>query len=233
MEIIPGIHQIQAGTGSANVFLLVFTDHLTLIDAGMPGSSDKILSYAQDLGRSPEDITHVLITHGDIDHIGGLAALKAQTGAAIYVHPGDAPLLTGSGWRQPSLGGWKLGLYRLVRAILRRLVIHYTPVEADELLEDGDVIDGLTVIHTPGHSPGHVVLYDADRKILFTGDAIVNFRGLDPPPRLATPNMAQAQDSIQRLTTLDFEICCFGHGPPLTEGAAVKVREFAAELSDE
>ena len=88
MEIIPNVHLIPNTV--ANPYLLIDPDGLTLIDAGLPGSHRKILRYMSSLGCAPQDLKRVLITHADFDHVGGLAALKAATGARIFASPVEA-----------------------------------------------------------------------------------------------------------------------------------------------
>jgi len=74
MEIIPNVHLIPNIV--ANPYLIVDPDGLTLIDAGLPGNHKKILNYISGLGHTPSDLKRIIITHADIDHIGGLSALK-------------------------------------------------------------------------------------------------------------------------------------------------------------
>jgi glyoxylase-like metal-dependent hydrolase (beta-lactamase superfamily II) len=88
------------------------------------------------------------------------------------------------------------------------------------------------VVHTPGHTPGSVCFYQPERKIIIVGDALNFRRGrLGAPPPLFSPDMVKAHASIDKVAALDFEICCFGHGPPLMESAAEQVRAFARSLS--
>ena len=82
MEILPNVHLIPNIV--ANPYLLVDPDGLTLIDAGLPGSHRKILRYMASLGYAPADLKRILITHADFDHVGGLAALKAASGARVF-----------------------------------------------------------------------------------------------------------------------------------------------------
>ena len=93
MEIIPNLHLVP-GMRGANVYLLL-GDSLTLVDAGIPGSENKILAYIQELGRDPNDLSRIVITHHHLDHLGSVAALKRQTPAQALAHPGDALFITG------------------------------------------------------------------------------------------------------------------------------------------
>jgi glyoxylase-like metal-dependent hydrolase (beta-lactamase superfamily II) len=110
----------------------------------------------------------------------------------------------------------------------------FDPVTPDELIEDGDVLgvlDGATVVHIPGHTPGAIALHLAGHGVLLCGDAIDNRRGvLGPPPSPFTLDAEQAVASIRKVAQLDFEILCPGHGPPIAGGAGERVRAMAAGL---
>ena len=90
-ELAPGVHQVPLG--GVNAFLLDDGDGLTLVDAGLPGRAERVLAAIQGLGRRPEDVRDVVLTHYHVDHIGGLAALVAATGATVWAHPADAPVV--------------------------------------------------------------------------------------------------------------------------------------------
>src|SRR5208283_3432217 len=82
MEITTNVHLIPNIV--ANPYLIMDPDGLTLIDTGLPGSDKKILNYISGLGRSPSDLKRIIITHSDIDHVGGLSAIRKASGAHIY-----------------------------------------------------------------------------------------------------------------------------------------------------
>jgi glyoxylase-like metal-dependent hydrolase (beta-lactamase superfamily II) len=109
-------------------------------------------------------------------------------------------------------------------------------VTVDQTVNDGDMIEafgGLQVIATPGHSPGHVSFWQPERKILFVGDTIMNAfssGGLRLPFTVSTPDMAENIRSVKKLAELDAEIACFGHGEPILDDAAAKIRAFAKTI---
>ena len=74
--VVPGV--------VANPYILVDADGLTVIDTGLPRSEKKILAYVAGLGRSAGDVKRIILTHSDLDHVGGLAALQKATGARTY-----------------------------------------------------------------------------------------------------------------------------------------------------
>ena len=156
MEIIPNVHLIP--NTIANPYLLIDPDGLTLIDAGLPGSHRKILRYLASLGYAPGDLKRILITHADFDHVGGLAPLKAATGARVYASPVEAQAMAEGHASRPLKP--RSAITRLLFDLMAGL-FKPAPVQADELLSDGQilpVLGGLRVIETPGHTPGHISL---------------------------------------------------------------------------
>lgn len=224
MEIAPGIHQVDGVNG--NCYIIV-RDKLILIDTGLPRSSKKILSYIEDtLKRTPSDLSTIILTHYHIDHTGNVCELKNLSGATVAVHAADADFVSGKKPHPAPKG--RLGLpYRLLGIFFRPAF-----VEPDIRLKNGDIIAGLTCIHTPGHTPGSICLFDPVAKVLFVGD-ILKYDGekISGAPPQFTMDMGEAQRSIKMIATLDFAILLCGHGKPLTSGAAEKVRIFAQSLS--
>jgi len=231
MEIAPGLHWVER-IWDTKVYVLIEGERLRLVDAATPGRAGAVLRYLADRGYPPQAVAEIWLTHGDVDHIGSVAALKAASGAKVVAHRLDVPLVEGRAERKlgpvPLVGAWQ----RLSNWAIRHL-FRYRPTAVDRPVEDGDDLGGWQVIHTPGHTAGSVSFYHAERGIILVGDAINHkFGRLGAPPRLFTPDMAQAIASIHRIASLDFEICCFGHGPPLMEKADRRVRAFAQRLGN-
>ena len=97
-------------------------------------------------------------------------------------------------------------------------------------VQDGDEVFGLRIIGTPGHTMGHISIYDPSTKVLVAGDALRNAGGLvgSDPPNTADPLEAAA--SVRKLATLDVATILPGHGDPVTTGAADELRKLAASL---
>lgn len=219
MEIIPGIHQVDGVNG--NCFIIV-RDGLTLIDTGMPKNSEKIVTYIQDvLNRKPTEIKTIILTHCHIDHVGGARDLKKLSGAKLAIHEADADFLAGRK-TQPV----PRGVMGIIFKVLIPLFFGSRPVDPDIKLNDGDIIAGLTSIHTPGHTPGSMCLFDPASKILFAGD-LLRFNGSKIQIGPSSLDISQVQQSINKIAAIDFDIMLPGHGVPLRPDASVKVREFA------
>jgi hydroxyacylglutathione hydrolase len=225
MEIVPGIHMIQGIT--AHCYLVDNTE-LILIDTGMPKKTKKILRYITDtLERTPSDLKTILLTHCDIDHIGNALELRNITGAKIAAHPQDAEVIAGKKMRMTPKGGMRI-LFKLLESFLQ-----VKPFEVDSMINEGDTISGLTVLHMPGHTQGSIALYDSKRKVLFIGD-MLGFRDgvVQGPSKSVTMDMEQAYQSIEKLHNLDFTVMLSGHGAPLRSDASAKVREFITRIKN-
>jgi glyoxylase-like metal-dependent hydrolase (beta-lactamase superfamily II) len=230
MEVVPGLHWVEQ-IWDTKVYVLFEAGRVVVIDAAMPGREAAVWRYLDSLGYAPKDVDEIWLTHADIDHMGSIAALKAGSGARVVAHRADAPLVEDGADRE--LGQVRLsGTYQWVFNWAIRNLFRYQPTSVDHQVEDGEDLEGWQVVHTPGHTPGSVCFYQPERKIIIVGDALNFRRGrLGAPPPLFSPDMVKAHASIDKVAALDFEICCFGHGPPLMESAAEQVRAFARSLS--
>jgi len=205
-------------------------DHeITFIDTGLPRNMKKIVRYiTEELHREPSDVKTICLTHGDVDHIGNAEKLRALTGAKIVAHPDDAEIIAG---RKPRLmpKGTMNTLFKLVRPVMAA-----KPFEVDILVNDRDTIAGLNVIHMPGHTPGSIALYDAQRKVVFVGDALGCEDGVvRGPSEMMTQDLPKAYESIEKLASYDFSVMLSGHSKPLRPDASMKVREFIATRKKE
>lgn len=224
MEIVPGIHQIDGVNG--NCYIIV-RDGLTLIDTGLPHGTAQILAYLRNvLQKNPSDVRTIILTHFHVDHTGNVVELKKVSGAKVAIHEADADYVSGKKAR-PSLKGVR----GLLMTVLGSLFFRSPDFQPDTLLKDGDIIAGLTCIHTPGHTPGSICLLDPGTKVLFSGD-LLRYDGvkIDGPPPQFTPDMGRAMQSVKKIAALDFGILLSGHGVPLKAGASEKVREFARSI---
>ena len=216
-EIAKGIQYVD-GTNANSYLVEEESGALTLVDATMQGDGKKILEFLEAVGRKPLDVKTIVITHCHIDHVRGLAALKAATGASVAVHEADADFVSGKA-KYPSPGG-AVGLAFKVASSMMSV----KPVEPERRLKDGDAVGRLSVIHTPGHTPGSISLLDRESKVLFVGDTARYMKGkLEGPPPQFTKDMRQAKVSIERLAALDFQVMLSGHGEPLKSAEGPKM----------
>ena len=218
-EVVPGLYSRLFRDWQVYVYYLVEADGVTIIDTGGKGSSEKILEGLRELGRAPEDVKRIALTHGHQDHAGSAARIAAATGAPVHVHAGDAAHVR-QGTDYPKLKPRTL-MGRLILLARPPTRVEATPVAGE--LADGEEISGMRVVHTPGHSPGHVAyLWPRHGGVLILGDAAFNL------PYLAAAHLYQDLDSVwsslRKICELDFEVACFGHGKPIATGAAERFR---------
>jgi glyoxylase-like metal-dependent hydrolase (beta-lactamase superfamily II) len=211
--------------GRANSVLLEGDDgELTLVDAGYPGHEAAIFDALRSLGHHPEDLRHLVFTHAHPDHLGCAAAVVKRTGATTWIHSADASIAESGGPFRPMRPA-----PGLVQQIAFRLFFHadepIAPVRIDRQVRDGEtlpVAGGLQVVHTPGHSAGHVSLMWKSGGLLIVGDAGSNVLGLSDP--LGFEDREQGRRSQRQLAALDFDAMAFGHGGPISRDALRRVQ---------
>ncbi len=226
-QVVPNVFLIE-GLRGANVYLLVSGERLALVDSGMAADAEPIAAQLQEDGYAPPELDSILLTHAHGDHIGGTAALARLSGAHVVAHRDEVPYIEGT----KPLPADSL-VPRVLNWLSDRIMFRGPSCEVNRVVEGGDVIDvlgGTRVIHTPGHTPGSISLYQPDRRILFCGDALFNANpvsgrpGLRLPIRLFTADNAEARDSVGKLSDLAVEVLCCGHGEPIVEGAQERMR---------
>jgi len=220
LEIAEGIHLIPRVRG-ANAYLVAGDEGITVVDTGLPGSAGRIIDYVESMGCRRSDVKTIVLTHSDMDHAGSAARLKEMTNAKVAIHEADAPRLSGEKeWKKVK---GVLGLFFRVTSVVMR----FSRLKADVLLKDSDIIDGLTVIHTPGHTDGSICLYLPSRA-LFVGDALVtnNQRMPSLPRRSMSMDMNVAKESIRKISQLEYSFLLPGHGPIIEQNASAIMKEF-------
>jgi glyoxylase-like metal-dependent hydrolase (beta-lactamase superfamily II) len=224
MEVIPGIHLVDGSLG-CNVYLIL-DENITLVDAGLPGNSVIIERYLKKIGRAPKDIEQIFLTHYHPDHIGAVPELHRKYGCHIAIHSIEAPYVEG---RLPATTLRTWGAVGTALSLAHQ-VIPLSPVPVASPLQDGSVFGGSgkgLAIHTPGHTAGSLCLYLPDRRLLFTGDALVHTPlGLDLAGFPVTVDRRQGHRSLLRLTEFSIETLCFGHGSPTLAGGDAALSGF-------
>jgi len=219
MTSIEGLHRIELEIVGA--YVLDTDTGRVLVDTGLPTTTDTLTAELERLGGPAPEL--VILTHGHIDHVGGLPALGDVRVAA---HTDEADLL--------AQGETSRGLVPSEHCPpdLREQIKHrpkVDPVQVDVRLSEGDAVPGfpsLKVLHTPGHSAGHIsLLWDHAGGVLITGDAAANFGQVVPPP--VAEDFDTVFASLRRLAGLRFESAVFGHGAPIASGASEAFGAFA------
>ncbi len=210
-EVVPGVFQITHR--GANVLLFV-EDTLTLVDTGLKDGASHVINFIRHIGRLPEEISLIVLTHNHIDHMGGLAEIKKYTNAQVAVHKNDIGIRE----HPPAAGGRYQEPLAQIKSKFQS-VFSVLPEDVDIILEGGEILDffgGLDVIHTPGHTPGSISLYSNKHKMLISGDLIrKRHKKLLLPPKMVCSDIVENLSSIKKLTHYEIDILCFGHGLPL------------------
>lgn len=193
---------------------LIPGDEPTLIDCGTSEGYPHLKRALKEIGYDPRDIVRVIGTHGHWDHLSGMAALRAESDAQLWLHEADRAQI-------------ESGDPDMTAAFLYDRP--FPTVQVDELLGDGQVlaINGhtLTVHHTPGHTRGSVCLTTeaGGQRLLISGDTV--WGGFSPRVR---SDMEAWRASLQRLVTLDFDVMTMGHYNRLIPDAHQKVERAVA-----
>ncbi|WP_129336406.1 MBL fold metallo-hydrolase [Cellulomonas endophytica] len=240
MELGPHLRRI--GNDVVAVHLVVTDEGVTVIDAGLPGHWRELVAELAAVGRTPDDVRGVVLTHGDSDHVGFAERLRREHGVPIHVHAADADRARGAKAPGTSWGAWRPGptlgflAYSARRGGLR-------PSHPSEVVEvaDGDVLDlpgAPRVIGLPGHSPGSIAVHVPVADAVFVGDALTTRHVLTgrtgPAPAPFTDDAAAALRSLDRLADVAAGWVVPGHGAPwrgTPAAAAELVRAAAREAS--
>ena len=228
MEIAPNVHWLEAG--SSNIFLIVDLPNIVLIDTGMPKRQAMVFDLLHNLGYQPNALTHILVTHADIDHVGSLAALQAASGAQVLAGAASAKLipLGKSPKHLPVMAQWIVNTF-----------MKYGSVAANQIsvFQDGDTLPflgGLQVLATPGHTPDHFSFFSPSTGVLFTGDALDTRNGrINLTPARITADKTAARHSGIRLLQLSPAVIACGHGTPSTTHTADDLMQIFNTLRQE
>ncbi|MHA6532594.1 MBL fold metallo-hydrolase [Paenibacillus sp. BAC0078] len=247
MHIAKGIEmleisiQVMGGTDTFYPTLLWDEESAVLVDTGVPGLAQRFKEALAEASVPWEQLKTILITHQDLDHIGSLPSLLdlAVPELNVLAHEIERPYIEGDKMllkhTPEALAAAEANLPRAVPEEWRRaflnVLAHPPKGRVDQTLTGGEQLPfagGITVIHTPGHSPGHLSLYHQASRTLIAADALTVQGGeLCGPDAAATPDMATALNSLKKFA--DFEIrqvICY-HGGLFTGNVNRRIAELA------
>lgn len=199
------------------VWIVREEDGVTLVDAGMPFMTNRIMAFIKQLNAGP--LKRILLTHGHSDHVGAVKKMAAEESVPVFAHRIEIPYMEGK------------ELYPR----RKKLEVNVQPGLAQSLPEDAEgniaPIGELQPYLTPGHSPGHVVYYHEKDGVLLAGDLFTSKRGrLHRPMPMFTADMAQALKSsmiVRQLRPRYLEVC---HGKPI-ENPAEQLDDYVKQVS--
>jgi glyoxylase-like metal-dependent hydrolase (beta-lactamase superfamily II) len=192
----------------AHCYWLDAGDRVAIIDPGMASGLNRVARELRQAGRSPYEVTDILLTHYDNDHTGAAAQWQRRTGARTWIGAADAAIMTAA---VPAA----TPLRRLISAVGRPEL----PGRLTLLEGDAELWPGLVALQTPGHTPGHHAFRAGD--VLFAGDAARAAHGrLVPMPTALQTEPSQGLADVARLRALDVEWYCCGHSDPVRRAGA-------------
>jgi glyoxylase-like metal-dependent hydrolase (beta-lactamase superfamily II) len=229
MEIAPGVYSMsQEQGGHVHAFLLDDGQSLTLIDSLYDDDGNGVLAEVQRIGKKPQDIKTIILTHAHKSHIGGVAALKKASGATVCSHTWEVDIIAGrrKATRVSPIPQRPLQVYKLQLGLALGLGKH-VPCEVDRTLKAGDHAGPLEVVETPGHTPGCLSFWWPARRALFAGDVIATWPELAPGwPGLTLDNAQNIRSAHQFIDFSNAEILGVGHGEPIVRNAAAAIKNL-------
>jgi glyoxylase-like metal-dependent hydrolase (beta-lactamase superfamily II) len=201
------VETFTVGPFQENCYLVIddATKAAVLVDPGEEG--DRLVAAAR---RAAVRIDAIWVTHAHLDHVGGIAAVKRAVDAPVYLHADDLPL------------------YRIAdRQAAAYGVAMEAPPPPDRTLVDGQTLTlgnlRFTVLHAPGHAPGHVVIHGEG--VAFCGDCI--FAGSIGRTDLPMSDGRRLAASLARIAELPPDTVLYpGHGPPTTIAEELRTNPF-------
>ncbi len=250
-DIAPGVRGLRIAF--VNVFGVTHPDgSWSLIDAALPLSAALIRNWAEKQFATPPNA--LILTHGHFDHVSAAKDLAEGWNIPIYAHPLEFPYLTGQqSYPKPNVGAGG-GMMTLLSPLYPRSPIDVglrlkalPDVEAGnrsslQRLKELPELPGWQILHTPGHTPGHVSFFRPVDRVLLVGDAFCTTKPesffeaalaqkpeLHGPPSYFTSDWTAAGQSVEQLATLNPSILAPGHGKPLAGSeVAEELRKLAA-----
>jgi glyoxylase-like metal-dependent hydrolase (beta-lactamase superfamily II) len=236
-EVFPGVFHIPLSLqgfhpGSVNAYLLRYKTGYIMIDTGWDNmtSLESLNTQLAEKGIQFSDIKKVIVTHCHSDHMGLINRLKRENRAVIYMHRLDMELTAirytkaGYYWINTDLFLQSHGIPYAELADSTFLMPNPGPMVPPDIVLDGDeIIEAgvykLQVIHTPGHTPGHICLYEPKIRILFSGDTLlptITTNAATHVQHMADP-IQQYENALGRLQSLDVDMVLPGHQRVFTD----------------
>lgn len=243
MKINNGIYMLEISVNMMgkpsiiNPTVIWDNDSVILIDTGFPGQLPKIREAIEKEGVPFNKLNMVILTHQDIDHVGSISDILKELPNKVKVlaHEEEKPFITGE--KQPvKLAQLESSLDYLpenMKTVYEKLKAGFqnSRVNVDNTLTDGEELPfcgGITVIHTPGHTPGHICLYLKYYKIFVAGDILQIDGGiLTHAPQSTNFNTDLSIISLKKLTQYDIETVICYHGGLYGGNANRRIAELA------
>lgn len=214
MRIAKNVEMLEVVNGKSRMYPVLLWDdeNIVLIDTGFPLQYEFLNQAVQSAGFDIKQINKIIFTHQDIDHIGCAKEIIAEAeNVQTMAHKNEAPYIDGSETPVKLIGRENdEAVAQLFSAFKNRRI------NIDKLLNDGDTLPycgGIEVIHTPGHTPGHICLFLKESGVLVAGDALnISDGTLTGPNPVHTQNMELALASLRKLHNYQVKAVVSYHG---------------------
>ncbi len=221
IEIADGVVQLSPAP-LLNVVAVRGAGGWTLVDAGIDRTGQRLVEQLRGLGIGHGDLERIVLTHGHLDHAGGVARVRDAFGVGeVVVGGGDLPHVR-VGANPP--GGVPDQLARLPGDL-----VGY-PAVPEAVATDEAVVLGydrrLVPVPTPGHTPGHTAFHLPEDDLVLGGDTLFNVFSLRPAPGFVCSDAPRNRASIATLAGLGATTLQLAHGSPVTDDAAGRLREL-------
>jgi glyoxylase-like metal-dependent hydrolase (beta-lactamase superfamily II) len=232
-DVAHGIHRVEQAY--TNWYLVEDAGKVTIVDAGFPRSWGALLSALTELGRTPDDVEALLLTHAHPDHIGFAERIRTEWHVPVYLHERDRSLSRHPFRYETEHSVLRHGNRHLLRAAIAmgRMGALLTKAISDvRAFSDEEVLDvpgSPRPIPTPGHTHGHTAFFFPDRRTIIAGDALATVepysgrRGPQLVSGAANADDVAAMASLAAIADTDARVVLVGHGPPWTGGAVEAV----------
>ena len=242
MKIANGIEMLEISTeamgrpGTINPTLIWENDNVILVDTGFPGQQQLFKEQIEKAGVPFDNINMIILTHHDIDHIGGLNGMvkEIKNNVKVISHVEEKPYIQGDKvpHKLAKLEANAEALDENMKQMYNMMKTGFAAgyKEVDEVLKDGDVLPylgGIEVIYTPGHTIGHMCLYLRESKTLIAGDLLFYREGkLSKADSSINHDQDLALKSLKKLTQYDIEnIICY-HGGLFNDNANESIKKL-------
>jgi glyoxylase-like metal-dependent hydrolase (beta-lactamase superfamily II) len=197
-----GSQWARVNMGFVSAYILYRDGEATLVDTGQSGAESDIEAALTSVNLGWNDVSNVVLTHRHPDHVGSLGGVaEAASGAALFIGAGDAA------------------------------AVGSPPGRALQTVGDGDEVFDLSIIDSPGHTPGHISVLDGVAGILVAGDAVnTNGGTLNSSDPNFTADQVAADATVAKLAGFEYEIVLPGHGEPILEGGSTQMADLAARI---
>jgi glyoxylase-like metal-dependent hydrolase (beta-lactamase superfamily II) len=252
MKVAAGVEMLELpamlmnGPGVLYPTVLWDSQDVVLVDAGLPGMTPLFREAMQQAHIPFEKLNRIIVTHHDLDHIGSLGELQQSLPHPIQIlsHAGEAPYIQGESAplkltpemlkkMEEQMMTLPAEQQQAMRAMAERM--RNQKLNVDRTISDGEVLPfcgGIQVIHTPGHTPGHVCLYLPACKTLIAGDELLVDNGkLIPAPPFINADAPMAIVSLKKLSCFDIANVIAYHGGLFQDDPNHRIEEILSEAN--